>query len=156
MPTEKILDIIRDIDYQDHAREFVGFLRSMNIYTVIVSTGLSLVVERVRDELGVDMSVSNELLSDNGFLTGKTRIHVEYDKKDSHVKKIIDDLGLKRNQACAVGDGEGDRGLFESVGVGIMLIEGLCDVEYGGDYIKCGSLLQAKEVLKRYMINTRG
>jgi len=149
--TEKIWNIVRDIDYQDYAQGFVNFLKSMDIYTVIVSTGLSMVVERVRGELGIDMAISNELLSDNGFLTGKTRVRVEYNKKDRYVKEVLEGLGLKKNQACAIGDGEGDRGLFESVGVGIRLIEGLDGIEEGEGFIRCGSLFQAKEVLKRYM-----
>ncbi|MCX8110132.1 MAG: HAD-IB family phosphatase [Syntrophorhabdaceae bacterium] len=156
IPTEKIWGIIRDIDYQDHVREFVDFLKSQNIYTVIVSTGLSMVVERVKEELGIDMAIANELLSEDGLLTGKTRVYVEYDKKDLYVKEIIKKLGFTRHQACAVGDGEGDKGLFESVGIGIRLIEGIDNIEGGGDYIKCGSLLQAKDILKRYILDTRG
>ncbi len=148
---ERLGHIVREIEYQDHARILVDFLKSAGIYTIIVSTGLSAVVERVKNELGIDRAIANELLFHNGLLTGEIKINVEYNKKDIFVKQIMYDLGLKKEQACAIGDGEGDTGLFESVDVGIMLVDDICGIEEGEDYIRCGSLYHAKIFLERYV-----
>lgn len=151
MPLERLWDIIQEIEYQDYAREFVEFLKSINVYTVIVSTGISAVVEKVKRELGIDMALSNELLSHNGYLTGETKIHVEYNKKDMVIKEILKGLGFNKSHAFAVGDGEGDGGLFESVGVGIRLVDNMEGIEETGDIINCNSLYHAKIFLERYI-----
>jgi phosphoserine phosphatase len=111
--------MLRDIAYQDGSAEIVGALKKRGVFTVILSTGLSLLVEKVRDDLGIDMALSNELLSGGGHLTGEIRINVDYDKKGHIVDRVLKDLGATREEACAIGDGEGDAGMFEAVGLAI-------------------------------------
>ncbi len=118
-PLTKIMEIVNGIPYQDGAKDAVAALRDMGIFTAIISTGLSFLVERVRAELGIDMAVSNELLVDKGFLTGETRINVQYGHKGHWVKNLLSKLGVDRLSSCAVGDGEGDREMFEAVGLAI-------------------------------------
>jgi phosphoserine phosphatase len=84
-----------------------------------LSTGLSLLVDKVKNDLGIDMALSNELLSVDDNLTGEIRINVEYDKKGYIVEKILKEFGASKKEACAIGDGEGDLGMFEAVGLAI-------------------------------------
>jgi phosphoserine phosphatase len=115
----EVLDITEHIPYQEGAEEAVRVIKEMGIFTVIISTGLSFVVDKVRGDLGIHMSLSNELLTENGMLTGETIINVEYDKKGFWVKKILNDMGMDSASACAVGDGEGDKGMFDAVSLSI-------------------------------------
>jgi phosphoserine phosphatase len=115
----EVLEIAEQIPYQEGAKETVAALKEMGIFTVIISTGLSFVVDKVRDGLGIHMSLSNELITKGGFLTGKTLINVEYDRKGYWVKKILKDMGIDSSSACAIGDGQGDRGMFEAVSLSI-------------------------------------
>jgi phosphoserine phosphatase len=55
----------------------------------------------------------------DGHLTGEIRINVEYDKKGGLVEKILREFGASKKEACAIGDGEGDVGMFEAVGLAI-------------------------------------
>lgn len=119
LPLDRLMSVIDEITYHDGARELVEWLQDRGVATVILSTGLSALVDKVRQELGIGRALSNELLSHNGFLTGEIKIHVEHDSKGYWVEKILDELRINRDEAAAVGDGEGDRDMFESVGLAI-------------------------------------
>ena len=119
MPLKSVMAVTDEIPYHDGAREFTDWLRSEGIVPVILSTGLSFLVERVKKELGITRALSNELLVLEGVLTGEIRIHMEYDNKGYWVQEILSSMGLTRDEAAAVGDGEGDKGMFESVGLSI-------------------------------------
>jgi len=115
-----LVDILNEIPYQEGAPETVSALKKMDIYTVILSTGLSIAVERVRDELGIDMSVSNDLVVKDGLFTGETRINVCYNKKGYWVNRILKEMGEDTLSACAIGDGEGDADMFSAVNLSIL------------------------------------
>jgi phosphoserine phosphatase len=119
LPVSRVVGMLQDIAYQDGSAEIVGALKKRGVFTVILSTGLSLLIEKVRDDLGIDMALSNELLSEGGHLTGEIRINVDYDKKGHIVDRVLKELGATREEACALGDGEGDAGMFEAVGLAI-------------------------------------
>ncbi len=111
--------VISEIPYQPGARDLVASLKGAGVITVIVSTGLSLLVDRVRGELSIDLSFSNDLLSRDGRLSGEISIHVDHDLKGPIVGHTLARFGLSSAQAAAIGDGEGDRGMFEEVGLPI-------------------------------------
>jgi phosphoserine phosphatase len=119
LPVANVRAVVAEIPYQEGALEAVQELGQLGIVTVIVSTGLSIVVDRVRAELGIDMAVSNELLVEDGYLTGAARIHVEYEKKGGVIADILGARGLSRQEACAIGDGDGDIDMFRQVSLPI-------------------------------------
>ncbi len=146
----EVLKIAGQIPYQEGAKETVAALKEMGIFTVIISTGLSFVVDKVRDELGIHMSLSNELLTKNGFLTGETVINVEYDKKGYWVNKILKDMCIDRSAACAIGDGEGDKGMFEAVSLSIGFHPCSDMWPFLTHFIKNGSLTNMVDIIKDY------
>jgi phosphoserine phosphatase len=152
MTEKRVLEIIEEIPYHDGVRETMRTLRNEGVLTVLLSTGLSFLVERVKRELGMTLAVANELVVENGVLTGDIRINVAHDTgrpvrggpggagdgascaavADTHcgtssgprhkghwVKKILSESGLRKEESAAVGDGEGDLGMFEEAGVAI-------------------------------------
>ncbi len=119
LAVHEVMDIVNRIPYQEGSREAVDALRGAGIFTVILSTGLSFLVDRVREDLGINMSLSNDLLVTGGFLTGETVINVGYDQKGFWADKILRSMSVSRTEACAIGDGEGDKGMFEAVGLSI-------------------------------------
>jgi phosphoserine phosphatase len=145
----RVMQIVNQIPYQEGAKETAAALKGMGIFTVIISTGLSFLVNRVREELGIDMAFSNELLAENGFLTGRTRINVQHESKGYWVRNILKNLDVDRMYSCAVGDGEGDRAMFEAVGlpigfnpdssIGPLLTHSIAD----------GELLSLVDILRR-------
>ena len=114
-----VLPVLNDIPYQSGARELARSLKEAGVITVIISTGLSFLVERVKKDLHIDHAFANDLLVSNGVLSGGIQINVDYDMKGKIVRTMLRDLGLVIDEASAIGDGEGDRGMFEEVGLPI-------------------------------------
>ncbi len=119
LPAERIGSVISEIPYQDGARELLCGLRAAGVITVVVSTGLSMLVEKVRRELSIDLSFSNDLLEERGHLSGEILINVDYNMKGPIVRHALERFSVSFENAAAVGDGEGDRGMFEEVGLPI-------------------------------------
>ena len=114
-----VYELIDEIPYQEGVKEAMGRFREAGIHTFIISSGLSLLVDKVKQDLSINQSLSNELLASGGYLTGEVKIHVEYDKKGEIVNDALRRLGFGRDEAAAVGDGHGDRGMFDAVGLPI-------------------------------------
>lgn len=116
-----VCGLTSEIPCQENAAWAVDALKKMGIYTVIISSGLSFLVDRIKEALAIDMAFSNELISQAGLLTGDIKINVEYDQKGILVDQVLGALGLKKEESSAVGDGDGDRGMFDGVALPISL-----------------------------------
>lgn len=112
---DSVRPILNGIPYHAGARDLVRALKAAGIVTVIVSTGLSFLVEKVKNELGIDHAFANDLLVTQGTLSGEIRINVDYDMKGGIVRSVLERFGFGFDDASAIGDGEGDRGMFEQV-----------------------------------------
>jgi phosphoserine phosphatase len=73
----------------------------------------------VHQRFGFDYSVSNDLLHENGILTGKVRIRVYYDQKAKWVGKILETFGMTSAESMAIGDSSGDIEMFKKVGFSV-------------------------------------
>jgi phosphoserine phosphatase len=122
LPVSMVYQLINEISYQENAAGAVAALKKSGIYTVIISSGLSLLVNRVKEDLSIDAAFSNELVSQAGLLTGDIKINVEYNQKGPLVREILGVLGLQREEASAVGDGDGDKGMFDEVALPIGFV----------------------------------
>ncbi|MBA4390212.1 MAG: phosphoserine phosphatase [Syntrophus sp. (in: bacteria)] len=149
LPVSRINEIVNEIPYRDGVAEAIALLKKLGVFTVIISSGLSFLVNRVREDLSIDMAISNELTSQAGLLTGGVKINVEYNQKDCIVRNILRDLGFEKKESSAVGDGDGDRGMFDEVGLPI----GLC---LGGESCSChegttraGTFADVVEIIRR-------
>lgn len=87
--------------------------------TMILSSGVDLVAERVREELGIEFCLSNRLLRRDGIFTGKALCEVPLRRKLEILKERVNGLGLNLEEVCAVGDNENDIKVIESVSLGI-------------------------------------
>ena len=121
LPVSRINEIVNEIPYRAGVVEAVALLKRLGVFTVIISSGLSFLVNRVREDLSIDMAISNELTSQAGLLTGDVQINVEYNQKDRIVRNILRGIGVRKEESSAVGDGDGDRGMFDEVGTPISL-----------------------------------
>jgi phosphoserine phosphatase len=138
LPERRVLDIVGEIPYHDGVRETMETLKSEGIRTVVLSTGLSFLVERVRSELEMDAAVANDVVVEGGVLTGEIRLKVAHDEaagadsrgpgcagifqvqdKGYWVRSILRRYGLTKAEAAAVGDSEGDRSMFREAGVAV-------------------------------------
>jgi phosphoserine phosphatase len=122
LPVSVVNQLICEIAYQENAASVVGVLKKSGVFTVIISSGLSLLINRVKEDLSIDMAFSNELSSRAGLLTGDIKINVEYNQKGPLVREILAGLGLRKEEACAIGDGDGDSGMFDEVALPIGFV----------------------------------
>jgi phosphoserine phosphatase len=150
LPVSRVLDVLGGIAYQEGSLEIIRNLKKRGVHTVILSTGLSLLVEKVRCDLGIDLALSNDLLAEGGYLTGEIRINVNYNEKGILVEKILGEIGATRAEACALGDGEGDADMFEAVDLAIsvqsheLVTGGVCHT------MGCESLLDVMRIVEEY------
>ena len=91
-------------------------------YTMgILSSGVDLVAERAREELGLDFSVANRLLVEDGHFTGKSETIVDLWKKADVMKEIARQHKLDLSEICFVGDHMNDVPVMRIVGLSIAM-----------------------------------
>lgn len=119
MKVEDLLEIVKTVPFHDGAEELIGYLKQRGLKLSMVSSGLSILSNWVHQKFGFDYSVSNDLLHEEGILTGKVRIRVYYDKKAEWVRKILSRFEIKPEETIAIGDSHGDLEMFQMVGFSI-------------------------------------
>ena len=145
LPLQRVRQIIDSIPYADGAREVITTLRKAGFKVVLLSAGLSLTTERINREIGVDDSLTNELIVKDGFLTGEVKVNVSFDNKDEALRSILQRLNVKIGQCAAVGDDETMIPLFEKAGFRIAFNPRDKNVEKHADVVIRGNDL--REVL---------
>lgn len=102
------------------ARELLEAAQQAGLRTAILSGGFTYFTERLRIELGFDFATSNELEISGGKLTGRVVGDiVDANAKAHHLARLRDELGLKREQVIAVGDGANDLLMMAEAGVSV-------------------------------------
>jgi phosphoserine phosphatase len=119
MKVEDMLEIVKGVPFHPGVDELINYLKQKGLRLSMVSSGLSLLTNWVHQKYGFDYSVSNDLLHENGILTGKVKIQVYYDKKAEWVKKILKKFGVKPEEVIAIGDSKGDIDMFQRVGFSV-------------------------------------
>ena len=119
MKVEEVLKIVKNVPFHSGVDELIHYLKTKGLKLSMVSSGLSLLSNWVHQKYGFDYSVSNDLLHENGVLTGKVKIQVYYDKKADWVEKILKQFGMRPEEVIAIGDSKGDIDMFQMVGFSI-------------------------------------
>ena len=104
--------VLHRLKLREGARELFTLLKGLNVVTILISAGLSLVVEPVAKELGADVALSNKLIVKEGRLTGEVEVLVDFHGKGEIAKGIIKRLGLSQERTIAVGDDLNDISIF--------------------------------------------
>lgn len=129
MTVEEILEIVKTVPFHPGAEELMNHLKYKGLRLAMVSSGLSLLSHWVHQSYDFDYSVSNDVLHENGILTGKVKIQVYYDKKADWVKKILRQFGVKAEEVMAIGDSVGDMDMFQMVGFSIAFNSSCADLD---------------------------
>jgi phosphoserine phosphatase len=129
MRVGKLLEIVMTVPFRPGVDELIYYLKQKGLKLSMVSSGLSLLSDWVHHNYGFDYSVSNDLLHENGILTGRVKIQVQYDKKREWVKKILKKFGVKPEEVIAIGDSKGDMDMFQMVGFSVAFNSSCCELE---------------------------
>ena len=102
------------------ARELLEAAQNAGLRTAILSGGFTYFTERLRIELGFDFATSNELEISGGKLTGRVVGDiVDAAAKAHHLARLTDELGLKKEQVIACGDGANDLLMMAQAGLSV-------------------------------------
>lgn len=102
------------------ARELLEACQYAGLRTAILSGGFTYFTERLRIELGFDFATSNELEISGGKLTGRVVGDiVDAAAKAHHLTRLTDELGLKKEQVIACGDGANDLLMMAQAGLSV-------------------------------------
>jgi len=115
---EKVCQEVSDaLPIMTGAKEACRVLKEAGWKIMAVSGGFTLMMGRLKEELGLDYVYCNELLFKDGKLDG-VKINVDSDKAKSAIVKI-QEWGEKKEDIVCVVDGANDVKLFDICGLGI-------------------------------------
>ncbi len=103
-PISRIMKVLEQIPYRQGVREVFQSLKKRKVKTAIVSAGLSFLADKAARELGADLTLSNELQTNDGHLTGKITVKVAVNEKKQIVEQIATDLGIPLDEVALIGD----------------------------------------------------
>lgn len=115
--------IIRErITYMPGGRTLIATMKAHGAHTALVSGGFTPFTQRVGAVLGFDEDQANELIIENGRLTGEVGHPIlGQQAKVEALRRITRTLGLEPADALAVGDGANDLAMLSEAGMGVAL-----------------------------------
>lgn len=129
MKVEALSMIVQKVPFHSGVDELISHLKQKGLKLGMVSSGLSLLSNWVHQRYGFDYSVSNDLLHENGTLTGKVRIQVYYDQKAEWAEKILKQFRINPEEMIAIGDSRGDLDLFRMAGLSVAFNSSCRDLD---------------------------
>lgn len=113
-----VTDAVLPAPYAAGVREAIDALRGR--YRLgILSSGVDLVADWVRQDLGLDFALANHLATEEGRFTGCSETRVDLWKKDEALRRIADEHNLPVSRICFVGDHLNDVPVMRIVGLAI-------------------------------------
>jgi phosphoserine phosphatase len=107
-PVSQVLQVLEKIPYRQGVRRVFEELKMREIKTAIVSAGLSLLTDKVGQDLGADFTLANELQTNDGRLTGGIVVKVSVSEKRKIIERIASQVGVPLAEVALVGDRAND------------------------------------------------
>ena len=97
------------LKFNPGTKAWIEACRKNNITTVLVSGGFDYFADYVKDELGIDIAISNQLEITNKKLTGRVLGRIVNDEiKAQTVRDFQAKLNIDKSKTIAIGDGAND------------------------------------------------
>jgi phosphoserine phosphatase len=98
----------------------IATMRANGAYTALVSGGFTYFTGRVRDLIGFDCDVANDLELVDGRLTGRIPLPIiDPAGKVAALRRLSTERGIALDQTLAIGDGSNDIPVLKEAGLGI-------------------------------------
>ena len=102
------------------AEKMLKQVKTAGIKTMLISGGFTFFTDKLKDRLGLDYAFANTLEIVNGRLTGRLVGEIFGAKgKGQALNKICNELGFRKENLIAIGDGANDLPMFAAAGVSI-------------------------------------
>jgi len=116
----RIRRILDRVPLMRGVREVLDALRKRKLKTAIISSGILMLAERVKEELGIDRVFANRLLTDDeGRLLGEGEELVTLRNKGVVLERLCRAEAVMLEDCAVVGDSRFDVSLFEKAGFSI-------------------------------------
>lgn len=113
-------EIAEELPLMEGVERLMANLKRLGYRTVILSGGFTYFADYLQHKLGFDEVHANELVIENGKVTGEVRKPiVDADRKAELLETIAQREGLTLEQTIAVGDGANDLKMLAKAGLGI-------------------------------------
>jgi len=131
LDSKELLEIFRELPLNNNVEKVISELKKRNIKTAIVTDGYQFVADELKQILNIDYAFANNLILDNGIVTGELEISNKELIKDLIVNDIysicksciLDNLCKKLDisveEVMAVGDGRVDICMIKKAGLGV-------------------------------------
>lgn len=115
-----LADIAESLPLMEGAEKLVTNLKEIGYKTAILSGGFTYFGQYLKKKLGIDYVYANELVIENGRVTGQVKEPVvDGRRKAELLSHIAKQEGIRLEQVIAVGDGANDLPMLELAGLGI-------------------------------------
>lgn len=107
---EAALEVAKDLPYMEGARELCSELKKRGFVLIGVTGGFNIFSDKVKEDLGLDYIISNELEFDGGCLEGIGDLNVSTDCI-AGLEELLDEVG--KGDTVVIADGANNLKLFE-------------------------------------------
>ncbi|MBX3521050.1 MAG: phosphoserine phosphatase SerB [Xanthobacteraceae bacterium] len=123
LPLSVIEETIRaKITLAAGGKELISALKANSVYTCLVSGGFTLFTNVIAEKLGFDENRANELLLEDGKLTGKVKEPIlGRAAKLATLQELTSRLGIRPEETIAIGDGANDLDMITAAGLGVAI-----------------------------------
>ena len=120
LPESTLQDVANRLPLTEGAEHLFKVLKKLGYKTAILSGGFTYFAEVLQQKLGVDYVFANQLVIQDGILTGEvSEPVVDAGRKAKLLEDIATEEGLSLKQTIAVGDGANDLAMLDAAGLGI-------------------------------------
>ena len=129
--TKEYLEIFRKVPYSNNTEKLIRELKNNNIKTAIATDSYQILADDLKERLGIDYAFANNLITNDGIITGELELHNKELREDfcsgriysicksCVLEKLCDDLNISADETIAIGDGIVDIGMIKKAGLGI-------------------------------------
>ncbi len=120
LPVGELEQIAESMQLTPGASDLVRVLKQMGFKVALISGGFTFFTDTLKESLGLDYAFGNELVIEEGKLTGQVRGEIiDSERKGELVEEIADREGLPLEEVVAIGDGANDQIMLKNAGLGI-------------------------------------
>lgn len=127
---DEFLNIFHNVPLQDNVENIIKNLKKKNIKIAIATDSYMFLAEDLKNRLKIDFAFANNLLTNNGTITGDIQIsnknlisditgNIYSICKEQTLTNLCKKLGISVNNSIAIGDGIVDIGMIKKAGIGI-------------------------------------
>jgi phosphoserine phosphatase len=151
----EIREIVSMIPYNPGVRRTLLKLKDMGFLLAAVSTGLTVLTDRIHRECGLYYSIANRLRHLNGVLTGDVEILVEGNGKGKVLDALAGHVCIPAARMICVGDSVGDIPMVRKCGFSISFRSTSRELDRLVDYTCRGESLEEIIAVIAHMRNAR-